>query len=169
MHVRKFKTPKSELIKEGKKIVSENADNKFVYRVTMVNLILSGISPAQLEQYCGESKRTLMTWVQKVDNEGFYALMTTKQEGRPRRLNKEQENKIKDALNSESQDYGYNVWDDPSLSDFISKTFNVVLGVRACQLLMHRLGFNLIRPQTYPSLENPQEEAREDFKKKSEE
>ena len=80
MHVRKFKTPKSELIKEGKKIVSENADNKFVYRVTMVNLILSGISPAQLEQYCGESKRTLMT---------------TKQEGRPRRLNKEQENKIK--------------------------------------------------------------------------
>lgn len=52
---------------------------------------------------------------------------------------------------------------------FISKTFNVVLGVRACQLLMHRLGFNLIRPQTYPSLENPQEEAREDFKKKSEE
>lgn len=154
MHVRKFKTPKSELIKEGKKIVSENADNKFVYRVTMVNLILSGISPAQLEQYCGESKRTLMT---------------TKQEGRPRRLNKEQENKIKDALNSESQDYGYNVWDGPSLSDFISKTFNVVLGVRACQLLMHRLGFNLIRPQTYPSLENPQEEAREDFKKKSEE
>ena len=72
-------------------------------------------------------------------------------------------------MNSESQDYGYNVWDGPSLSDFISKTFNVVLGVRACQLLMHRLGFNLIRPQTYPSLENPQEEAREDFKKKSEE
>ena len=61
--------------------------------------------------------------------------------------------------------YGYNVWDGPSLSDFIKSQYNVDYGVRACQILMHKMGFSLIRPQTYPSLGNPDDEAREAFKK----
>ena len=31
--------------------------------------------------------------------------------------------------------------------------------------LLHKMGFSLICPQTYPSLENPDDEAREEFKK----
>ncbi|MBR4455381.1 MAG: winged helix-turn-helix domain-containing protein [Solobacterium sp.] len=165
MHVRKFKSDKEALLKEGRSIVSESADNKFVNRVSLVNLILSGISAETLSKYCGESKRTLMSWVQKVDDEGWGSLMAKKQEGRPRRLSGEQEEEIRNAIKEDSCKYGYNVWDGPSLSDYIMKKYNVVLGVRACQNLMHRLDFSLIRPQTYPSLENPDDTAREEFKK----
>lgn len=165
MHVRKFKSNKEDLLKEGQAIVSESADNKFVHRVSLVNLMLAGISAELLSQHCGESKRTLISWVQKVDNEGWNSLMSKKQEGRPRRLTGEQEESIRAALNDDPVSHGYNVWDGPALSDYILKTFNVVLGVRSCQNLMHRLGFSLIRPQTYPSLENPDDTAREEFKK----
>ncbi len=37
-------------------------------------------------------------------------------------------------------------------------------GVRACQKLYHQLESSLIRPQTYPSLGNPDKEARNVFK-----
>ena len=167
MHVRKFNTDKSVLLDQGKKIVSESADNKFVHRVSMVNLILAGMTAEELSVYCGDSKRTLMSWVQKVDNEGWDSLVARKQEGRPKRLNNEQEEEIRSALSSDPSEYGYNVWDGPSVSDYILKKYDVTLGVRACQKLMHRLGFSLVRPQTYPSLENPDEEKREEFKKKS--
>ena len=91
MHVRKFKSDKEALLKEGQAIVSESADNKFVHRVSLVNLMLAGISAELLSKHCGESKRTLISWVQKVDNDGWNSLMAKKQEGRPRRLNGEQE------------------------------------------------------------------------------
>lgn len=167
MHIRKFNTDKSVLLDQGKKIVSESADNKFVHRVSMVNLILAGMTAEELSIYCGDSKRTLMSWVQKVDNEGWDSLIARKQEGRPKRLSNEQEEEIRSALSGDPSECGYNVWDGPSLSDYILKKYNVTLGVRACQKLMHRLGFSLVRPQTYPSLENPDEEKREEFKKKS--
>jgi len=51
MHVRKFKSDKNALLKEGQAIVSESADNKFVHRVSMVNLMLAGISAETLSQY----------------------------------------------------------------------------------------------------------------------
>lgn len=167
MHVRKFNTDKSILLEQGKKIVSESADNKYVHRVSMVNLILAGMPAEELSVYCGYSKRTLMSWVQKVDDNGWDSLISKKQEGRPKRLTNQQEEEIRQALTDDPEKCGYNVWDGPSLSDYIAKKYDVVLGVRACQKLMHRLGLSLVRPQTYPSLENPDEEKREEFKKKS--
>ena len=79
----------------------------------------------------------------------------------------DQINEIKKAVNDDPVNYGYNVWDGPSLSDFIKSQYNVDYGVRASQKLFHKMGFSLIRPQTYPSLEKPDDEAREDFKKNS--
>lgn len=39
------------------------------------------------------------------------------------------------------------------------------LSVRQCQRLFHELGFSRIRPQTYPSLGESNEEERKAFKK----
>lgn len=153
------------LLQQGMAIVSESAENKFVHRVAMVNLILAGFSPKVLATYCGDSERVLQTWVQKVDNEGWSSLIAVKQEGRPSRLSEEQIAEIKEAVKGEASKYGYNVWDGPTLSSYIGKTYNITYGVRASQNLLHRMGFAVIRPQMYPSLENPDEEAREDFKK----
>ena len=165
MRVYKYINDPKELLEQGKQIVSENADNKFVHRVSMVNLMLSGLSPKLLAEFCGDSERTLQTWLKKVDEIGWEALVAVKQAGRPNKLNDEQINEIKAALKTDPAESGYNVWDGPALSDYIKTKYGIDYGVRACQILMHKMGFSLIRPQTYPSLGNPDNETREALKK----
>lgn len=165
MKVHKYINDRKTLLEQGKIIVTKNVDKKFIYRVSMVNLLLSGMSPKVLSEFCGYSERTLQTWLKNVDEFGWETLMTVKQNGRPNKLSDEQISILQDAVKSDPNNYGYNVWDGPTLSDYIKSEFGIDYGVRACQKLLHRMGFSLIRPQTYPSLENPDDEARADFKK----
>ena len=165
MKVHRFIHDPDELLEQGQQIVKQNADNKFVHRVSMVNLVLSGMTPGMLAQYCGDGERTINTWVKRVDEEGWDALVAVKQKGRPNLLTDDQISEIKQAVNDDPETHGYHVWDGPALSDFIKSKYNVDYGVRASQKLLHKMGFSLIRPQTYPSLENSDDETREDFKK----
>ena len=148
-------------------VVKDNSDIKFAYRVTMVNLLLGGMSARELAEHCGDGETTLMSWVKKVDENGWDSLRAKKQTGQPRRLTDEQIAKLKENVSSNPNNFGFSVWDGPSLSKHIKDTFDVELGVRACQKLFHKMGFALIRPQTYPSLKNPDDEARDAFKKNS--
>ena len=120
----------------------------------------------QRSQGTGVADRTLRTWVKIADEQGFEQLRAVKQEGRPTRLNAVQTAELKDVLTKSPSNYGYKVWDGPSLSSYIKKTYQIELKVRQCQRLFHKLGFSLIRPQTYPSLGEQNKEEREDFKKR---
>ena len=165
MRTKKYINDPKAMLAEGQKLVKVNSDIKFAYRVSMVNLILSGMSAKELAAHCGDGETTLMSWVTKVDHYGWDSLRAKKQPGKPCKLDAEQIEKIKAAVLNDPGEYGFNVWDGPSLSKYIKDTFDVNLGVRACQKLFHKMGFSLIRPQTYPALENPDKEAPEEFKK----
>ena len=165
MRNHKYINNREELLTQGRSIVSESADNKFVHRVSMVNLMLSGFSAKELAKYCGESERTLQSWLKKVDEQGWETLISKKQTGRPSRLSNQQVEEIRIAVQADPEQSGYNVWDGPTLSDYIKNQYGIEYGVRASQYLLHRMGFSLIRPQVYPSLEQPDDEAREAFKK----
>lgn len=157
-----FNDPK-ELLIQGQTLVKENSDIKFAYRVSMVNLILGGMSAKELASYCGDGETTLMSWVKKVDRQGWDSLRAKRQSGKPSKLSDEQMAHVKKAVSEDPNNFGFKVWDGPSLSRYIHDTFCVELGVRACQKLFHRMGFSLIRPQTYPSIEHPDDAAREAF------
>ena len=165
MNFRTFMSDKQALIDEGKRIVTSNDDAKFLRKVTIVNLLLNGATTSELSEPCGESSRTLSAWIKAVDEEGFEALRPKKQPGRPNKLTKEQKEEIKVAILSDPSTYGYNVWDGPSLSDFILTHYQVTLGVRQCQRLFHQLGFSQIRPQAFPSKDHEEDPNRESFKK----
>ena len=165
MRIKQFINDPKDLLTQGQVLVRENADIKFAYRVSMVNLILSGMSAKELAAYCGDGETTLMSWVTKVDRFGWDALRAKKQPGKPSKLSKDQVAIVKEAVMGNPDDHGLKVWDGPSLSKYIKDTFDIDLGVRACQKLLHKMGFALIRPQMYPSLSNPDNEARDAFKK----
>ena len=165
MRNHKYINNREELLTQGRSIVSESADNKFVHRVSMVNLMLSGFPAKELAKYCGEIERTLQSWLKKVDEQGWETLISKKQTGRPSRLSNQQVEEIRIAVQANPEQSGYNVWDGPTLSDYIKSQYGIEYGVRASQYLLHRMGFSLIRPQVYPSLEQPDDEAREAFKK----
>lgn len=167
MNNRKFKSDKQQLIDEGQRIVSSSDDAKFLRKVTLVLLMLNGVQASFLSNVCGETVRTLTLWVKAVDEQGYDSLRPKKQPGRPSRLNDGQKEKIKVAVASDPQDYGYTVWDGPTLSDYISSAYGVVLGARQCQRMLHALGFSLIRPQTFPSKGSGDDPRRQEFKKNS--
>jgi hypothetical protein len=53
MNNRKFKTDKSTLIQEGKQIVNTTEDGKYIRKVTLVNLMLRGVSASQIGDAAG--------------------------------------------------------------------------------------------------------------------
>lgn len=166
MNTRTFIHDPDELLKEGTKIINSSSDAKYILRVAMVNFMLAKTATAEeLSNLSGIPRRTLTSWVQKVDENGFESLKAIKQPGRSSRLSDEQMAIIKDAIGSDPENSGYRVWDGSTLSDYINEQFNIELGVRQCQRLFHTLGFSKIRPQKYPSLGERNDEAREDFKK----
>ncbi|WP_332448263.1 helix-turn-helix domain-containing protein [Sphaerochaeta sp.] len=167
MNNRKFKTDKSTLIQEGKQIVNTTEDGKYIRKVTLVNLMLRGVSASQIGDAAGETTRTLTMWMKSVDEHGFESLRPKKQPGRPSRLSKEQKENIKDDITKDPSVFGYNVWDGNTLSDHIGKSYGVTLQTRQCERLFHELGFSLIRPQTFPAKGEQDSEAREAFKKNS--
>ena len=50
MKIHRFIHNPKSLLEEGQQIVKQSADNKFVHRVTMVNLLLSGMTRSELSQ-----------------------------------------------------------------------------------------------------------------------
>ena len=167
MNIRKFKSDKNALIAEGNRIVSSSDDAKFIRKVTIVNLLLRGISAKSLVEASGETDRTLSNWVRSVDEHGFESLRPRKQSGRPQSLTKLQKENIKVAVASDPNAFGYAVWDGPSLSNYIASRYDISLCVRQCQRLLHELGFSLIRPQPFPSKGNEENPLRDELKKTS--
>jgi len=157
----------SELLEKGKEIVKSSKDAKYVNKVTIVNMVLSGSNITDVASSSGVSKRTISGWISKVDKNGFESLKPKKQPGRPPKLTAEMKSEIASAIEKDPMSFGYQIWDGPSLSDYIHRTYGIEYTVRSCQYLFHNLGYNLIRPQTYPSLDEPNEETRDDFKKRS--
>ena len=136
MPARVYKTDKEQLLAEGKLIVSSTADAKFQHKVELVNLVLSGMTPSALSEFVCESKNTIKLWVKTADEKGFDALRTKKQTGRPSKLSAENIASIKSVLEEDNpKKYGFNVWDGPALSAYISReygSFFVFDNVSAC-------------------------------------
>ena len=118
MRTHKYINDPKDLLEQGKRIVSEKVehdDRKFMYRVLMVNLMLSGLSPKELSSNCGYSERTLQSWLKKVDEFGWEILRTKKQSGRPGKLTDQQKEEIKNSIKEGPEKSGYTVWSGPSL------------------------------------------------------
>lgn len=165
MNRRKYKNNPADLLEKGKEIMLTHDDTRYYFRVFSVNFVLKGMSAADVADIAGVSRSTVSDWVKAVDEQGFEALKTVKQNGRPPKLSKEQKTEIDDTLRHEPAEYGYKVWDGPTLSAFIKKKYDIELSTRQCQRLFHELGYSKIRPQTFPSKGFEDTEARNEFKK----
>ena len=142
MRKRNFIHTRGELLEKGREIISSSAENKYIFRAVMVNLLLSGkISAAELSRLSEVPKRTLRTWVRIADEEGFGRLRALKQTGRPERLTEQQKAEIKEALMSPPGSSGLRARDGPSLSEYIAEKYGLAYGVRQCQRLIRTLGF----------------------------
>ena len=166
MNKRTFIHEPLELLAKGKEIVKQSDDEKYTRKVMLVNMMLERKMKAkEISELSGVPRRTLSKWVKVVDEEGFDALRGKSVTGRSSKLSKEQKEEVKEVLKNPPKECGYFKWDGISLSDYIKSQYNIDLSVRQCQRLFHELGFSRIRPQTYPSLGESNDEEREAYKK----
>ncbi len=165
MNNRKYRTNPDELLAQGQAIMSSSDESKFLFRVFAVNMVLAGTPASQVGASAGFTKATVTGWVKIVDEQGFDALRPQKRAGRPAKLSADQLKLIDAALQDDPKNYGYKVWDGPSLSAYIKDKFKIDMGVRQCQRLFHSLGYSHIRPQPFPSKGYEDTEEREAFKK----
>ena len=130
---RTYKTDPELLLAQGKAIVAAGEATRYQHKVEMVNLVLGGLSPSFLADHCGDSKNAITGWVKTADECGFEALRDRKSTGRPPKLSAEQMAELDKLLGEEPSEYGYRVWDGPSVSDLIKKRYGIAYSVRSCQ------------------------------------
>jgi len=128
-------------------------------------MVLSGTPASKVGASAGFTKAAVTGWVKTVDEQGFEALMPKRKSGRPPKLTAAQKEKIDEILQTDPEVSGFKVWDGPTLSTYIKESFGIELGVRQCQRLFKELGYSQIRPQTFPSKDQDDSQAREEFKK----
>ena len=165
MNKRKYHTAPEILLAQGQAIMSSSDESQYLFRVFAVNMVLAGTPASQVGASAGFTKTAVTGWVKTVDEQGFEALRTQQKPGRPPKLTPEQLNELDQVLQSNPADYGFKVWDGPSLSAYIKSQYSVDVGVRQCQRIFHNLGYSRVRPQPHPSKGYENTEEREAFKK----
>lgn len=157
--------PKSKA-KKIQKEINATRDPKYANRLHGLLLISSqNMTYPEAANHLGKARNTTLVWVNKFNKDGFKALIDKERSGRHPRLTEEEMEKLKVTLKSSPQEVGIsrNIWDGKTLSQHISKEFNVQLGVRQCQKLFHKLGFRLRKPR--PMIAHADESKRTKFKK----
>lgn len=165
MNNRKYHTDPEILLAQGQAIMTSTDESKYLFRVFAVNMVLAGTPASAVGASAGFTKAAVTGWVKTVDEQGFEALRPQQKPGRPSKLTADQLKEIDLALQSDPGDFGFKVWDGPSLSAYIKSKYNIDMGIRQCQRLFHTLGYSRIRPQPYPSKGYEDTEERETFKK----
>lgn len=168
MKVYNFKNDPKVLLEQGQELAKSVSCDKYRSRIVCVNLYLCGeLEMKKVSQLTGASRTSLWRWVKAVDNKGWESLKDSPHTGRKSRLSANDKQQIIALIDEDNPEkYGYDVWDTRTMADYIRKTYTPEYGQSATAKLMKSLGLALVRPTTYPSLENPDPEAEEEFKQK---
>lgn len=124
----------------------------------------------KVAKYIKRSKRTIQNWIHAFNDRGLEGLIPNFPPGRPSRLNREQKKALKIDVLKHPRELGYEFsnWEGKNVAFHIERKFNVKIGVRQAQRLLHKLGFTLQRPR-YMFLKADSEKQKEfaqNFKKK---
>ena len=155
----------SALLREGMEALSSSGGSVFAVMAALVCLILKGLcDPGTLCRVAGISESNLAEWVRTADEEGFdgltgesgsessgehgilvpQRLLNLLRAVRPvrgnGRLSEQQRTEVREALRNPPEEYGYRVWDGPSLSDFIAVRYRIICSVRECVRILREAG-----------------------------
>ncbi len=129
--------------------IRRSRESRYDHRLHGVLLVAQGMACRQAAQYLGDSPRAVEYWVHRFDIDGLAGLVDQERPGRPSRLNSKQLAEINQVLRKPPEESGLsaNLWDGKALSEYISREFDLSLGVRQCQRMFRQLDFRLRKPR----------------------
>ena len=167
MKVRNYIHDPAELSEQVKELIKSNKDYELGMKLTLISMVLEGALPRDVAEHTKYNARTIQLWVKAFDEEGVDGLAGKPHTGRKPFLSDIEKEDLREVLSDpdSAKEYGYETWSGKSLSSYIMEWYGVELKERACQRLLHELGFSYIVPQTFPA--HPENtEKRDSFKNK---
>ncbi|MFH0837163.1 MAG: IS630 family transposase [Candidatus Aenigmatarchaeota archaeon] len=91
---------------------------------------------------------TILSWVKMYNEKGLQGLNPDRPSGRPSRLTSEQQEGLKNTVQMSPRNLGlkFSNWNCKNLAWWIFKNFHIKIKREAVRLLLHKLGFVLIKP-----------------------
>ena len=143
---------------------------KLKERYQALYLLSEGKNCTQVARTLKRSRRTVLNWLNAFNKEGLDGIVPNPPPGRPSSLSEEQKTALKDDVLQHPRDLGYDFsnWEGKTVAFHVSKKFDVELGVRQAQRLLHQLGFTLQRPRYHFQKADPkqQDDFVQEFQKK---
>lgn len=146
--------------------IRNTKEARYDHRLHTVLTVAQGLTCPQAAKLMGDGVKTVETWVNAFNEEGFGGLWDQDRSGRPRRLQEKQMTELQEVLSEKTPEMvglTGNLWDGKTLSMYIKKRYKTTLGVRQCQRLFQDLGFRFRKPR--PVSAEGDAAAQEAFKK----
>ena len=145
--------------------IMTNDESRYNHRLHGVLLVSKGYSCLETAKILGHTVKTIENWVNQFNEDSFQGLRDEQRTGRPSSLSDQQLEEIKQILRKDpiSLDYEQNLWDGKLLSYHIEKTYGIMISVRQCQRLFHKLEYRQVKPRPISSKSDPKKQ--ESFKK----
>jgi transposase len=139
-----------------------------LYAVYQVSL---GQSSRNLEMLYNTSAKQILNWVHRFEAKGIEGLKDKEGRGRTSRLNKEQENELRNLLMSGlPSDYGFNTatWTGPILIEWINTQYKILYKKAQIYNILKRLGFTYQKGRgIFPEADNNKQEIFKETLKKT--
>ena len=161
----------TETMRAGTIEVVQNNNYRSRMRMGLVNVKFAidlgvPIEIDLLAKSFGYCPRSIENWTKSVLNDGYGSLYDKPIPGRTPSLNDLQLCELKKTFLSSPSEHGFWRWDGISASLYIYEKYDVLLSIRQCQNLFHKMGLALIRPSIIPAKASAFHTQREFFKYK---
>lgn len=139
-------------------------------RYQALYLLCEGANCTEVAKMLKRSRRTILNWLHAFNEGGLDGIVPKLPSGRPSRLTGEQKAILKDDVLTHPRelDYEFSNWEGKTVAFHVNKKFDVEIGVRQAQRLLHELGFTLQRPRYHFQKADPKQKERfvQEFQKK---
>lgn len=129
--------------------IRRSDESRYDHRLHGVLLVAEGLSCREVSHLLGDSPRAVEYWVHRFEDRGFAGLQEGERSGRPSQLTDQQLERVNLILRGAPRAAGIqaNLWDGPTLRQWLNSQLQVKLSVRSCQRLFRRLEFRLRKPR----------------------
>lgn len=142
MHVQPHMT-----IKNLKSLIRKTQSARLARRYNAIHMATQGQSAPQIAHHLCVSPRSVQEWVHQYNQGGPEALVDKPKQGQPKVLTPEQEAEVVKWLEDGIDDKSLSALNGPIIRDRIEEVFNKSVALSTIYLLMHRLGFECLRPR----------------------
>lgn len=132
-----------------KREIARSDESRYDHRLHAVLMVGQGMSCAAVAGWFEQDQRTIERWIRRFNLQGLDGLREGEHSGRRTRLTETQWADVGIALRTDPRELGYNqnLWDGKLLSHHLAEHHDVILGVRECQRIFHRLEFRNRKPR----------------------